>query len=167
MVRCWAAATCTQMIAASGRSRITLRMPPPLKEDLRADRVPGCLEFDEVANLVSALHLRIKPVDVVTLAGPDALDAFRRTELQLLLFFLIDDGVDATNVRVRRERRHELLSESRQEVDDTTREIGNRQQLTEHDRGIRKFLGGETDTGVAGDDYGCNLTYQSEQRRPI
>ena len=72
--------------------------------------MPGRLELDEVADLVTALRLLTGPIDlVIALSCAHTLDTLGRAELELLLFFLTHDGVDAADVRVGRESGNEFL----------------------------------------------------------
>src|SRR5437867_10729864 len=87
-----------------------------------ADRMPGSLELDEVANLVNTLRPFIHPIEtVVTLARPHPFDALRRAELELFFFVLVDDGVNTANMSVRRKGRHQLRSITGENVHHSTR----------------------------------------------
>src|SRR5205085_5846836 len=105
------------------------------------DGMPGCLELDEVANLIDALRLRAHPMNaIMRFASPDPFDALRRSKLQLLLLLGVHYCAEPADMGVRRECRNELLPESGQNVHHSTRQVRHRQQLAQHDRWVRKFL---------------------------
>src|SRR5205085_2771539 len=136
--------------------------------DSSSDGMPGGLELDKVPNLVDALCFGVHPVEpVLALARTNSFDALGRAELELLLFFRIDDGAQTTDVSVCRERWHQLLSEPREDVHYSARKIINREQLAKRDGGIGKLLRGQANAGVAGNYYGRDLAQEPEQRELI
>src|SRR6185437_4435659 len=93
---------------------------------LRPDRVPDGLELDEVPDFVDALGAIRGPVDI-RLAHLYTLHTVGSAAPQRGCVIARCDGIDSTNVGMRREGRNQLLPVAGDDVDDTARWIGRRQ----------------------------------------